>query len=171
VQLVAALFCFRETPEDGLYALQIAHEFVELGRVDDALTVLDSLSEAGGLNLYPCEDPSMEAGYLLADAGRHEEAIQRYRRFVQRPDVDAREKSEAWVSIGASQHEVGRFDDALTSYAEAERCYLSSHQGIDDSMREQLKLLDVARQAAVARQAFPAYALTFVSGARLAKVP
>jgi len=118
----ASVKCLEELPENGLVIVgAIAWILEDMDRLDDAIAVLAALEKAGSLNCYThtCyEDPAFIQGWLLANHGRHEEALACYRRAA------AIEKcsSEKWVlsaHVGSVYYEMNRLAEAVASCREA----------------------------------------------------
>ncbi len=151
LRLYAAFEHVREDPENGLAAHNVAPAFGELEQVDDAISVLTALHELGAPGCYPFshEDPAFRAGLILVDENRHREAIEFYRRALQR--VDVREKGPYWAHLGAAHHEISEFGSAIECYEKAMAAFrepvLVENESLSPLERERLLKAHVEESA------------------------
>jgi len=122
LQFYACVKYLEESPENGLVITDaIAWILEDMGRLEDAIAVLAALEKAGSPGCWTdvCdEDPAFVQGWLLANHGRHEEALACYRRAA------AVEKwpPERWIlsaHVGSVHHEMNKFAEAAAGYREA----------------------------------------------------
>lgn len=81
------------------------------GRSARALDVFDEMARRYPGDRYPVASRA----HVLAQAGRHEEALADYRRLVDGPAAAAAD----WFNLGFVSESTGRYDDALSAFQRA----------------------------------------------------
>lgn len=141
-RLYAAIEAFRANPYDDEAARTVAFALDEAGRTSDAAEMLERMELVGRSSEMWYEHPLFLAGWLLADDGQYDPALDAYHRLMKMLHIQP--KAALLAHVGSVFHEVGRFDDAIACYQRAIRNWQDDR--IPEWMRSDLLAVQAIRE-------------------------
>jgi len=140
-RLYASVEAFRANPYDDEAARQVAFALDDAGRTREAAEMLEQMELVGRSSELWYEHPLFLAGWMLADDGQHDAALDAYHRLMKMLHIQP--KAALLAHVGSVFHEVERFDDAIACYERAARNWQDDR--IPEWMRSDLLAVQAIR--------------------------